>query len=161
MKNSIITLFVALTIFSAGCDSSDSGSESSCANEMYDICWDAPVAAPTGFVPTPGRYSVERAGNVSVYPLQTYGFGVYFDRATATSYVSITMDGYRYDDAIVVRDGAFAFSHGGNMDGTFCPTDGYIISASFNTPTTAKGVFQYVPACGGGIFSAFAANHIN
>jgi hypothetical protein len=49
-------------------------------------------------------------------------------------------------DEIHIAQGAFSFQHG-DIDGTDCPTDGYVMSGSFTTDTQAEGTIVYVRDC--------------
>ena len=73
-------------------------------------------------------------------------------------YIIYTADGYRYDYILVV-DGAFHNQWGDNH-GTNCPTDAYVISGHFISPTKAVGRIRYGYDCQFGDWHEFTVEHV-
>jgi len=111
---------------------------------MYngDECWYAPEPTPTGIVPDKGTYSiVPTSVTVRVEMGQIYSFAVQASAATGKFYVGFS------SATIQIENGAFKHTHGGGVDGTVCPSDGFAISGSFISPTSAQGVIYYSYYC--------------
>lgn len=153
-------LCLVLTAFVIGCG---------VVPQIPPSCWDTVPQEPTIISPTFGDYS---AGSTStapeanmdneqnpVYPLSHWGFSVVVPDASdpvGDPFVRFSSDGSRYD-RFRVSGGVFSHVHGHHADNTVCPTDGYSISGRFDSPTTASGHFEYIPACvctNGGDFRA-------
>jgi hypothetical protein len=163
MKIMKVFAFGMFAVALAACSGIDAQTTDSgpvgCVHQMYNICWDPPAQTATNIVPTLGNYNAAPLTNTDVIgPLGVYGFEVGLVYYTGTRQcVNFSSDGY-LSDCFDIVDGTFGHAHGGSVDGTYCPTDGYIISGSFLTETTAQGNFQYIPACSvvsSGNFTAF------
>ena len=97
--------------------------------------------------PLPGKYVVRFDGEptdartTDIFPLDDAGFIVEYNATTGLYTIKMSTDYYRYD-TFPVTGGEFAFSHGNG-----CPSDGYLISGSFVSPTEARGNFSWIPTC--------------
>ena len=99
-------------------------------------------------VPEPGCYEFDQEGV----------FGVRSEFADIARYISFSRDGYRYD-SIRVLDGSFA-KVWGDIGGTHCPTDGYVLSGRFENPSRATGLIIYTSDCEIESIRTFTAEHI-
>ena len=102
-------------------------------------------STPTFVEPEIGWYHFSQAGHFRVFE------GDYLK----IKFISFSRDGYRYD-AIPVVAGAF-FRQWGQRGGTHCPTDAYILSGHFTSPTTAEGYIRYGSNCMFGLPHCFTA----
>lgn len=101
--------------------------------------WDMPSPIRTGIDPSVGAYSFNSRGCFSVVA------------ESGKKYVLFASDCWRFDK-ILVEEGSFFYEWGDIEGGVFCntkhcPTDGYAISGSFNSTTTASGTIKYASAC--------------
>ena len=145
-----LAILVTMLALSVSCTQigQKTDSISGCKHQTNDVCWDIPDVTPTGILPASGKYAAVAASSSELIgPLDSSGFTVSQKNAAGTVfYVHFSTDAYRYDDIDVVG-GVFSMAHGGYMDGTVCPTDGYIIYGSFVSGTEAQGHFAYTPGC--------------
>jgi len=116
-----------------------------CVSQMEGICWDAPSYPYSNVIPLVGTYSVAPlTADDDIAPLDTLGFVV----VGTTSWTSVDFrQSQWWHDVISVAGGNFSHVHGGDLDGTVCPAEGYILSGSFVSPTQATGYFKYIPDC--------------
>ncbi|MFA6382618.1 MAG: hypothetical protein WCX08_05110 [Candidatus Buchananbacteria bacterium] len=89
----------------------------------------------TGIVPEIGNYSFSQDGN----------FAVWQDGEAGQIYLRFSSDGYRWDNIPVIA-GTF-YRQWGEIGGTHCPSDAYILSGHFTSPTHAEGHIQYGYNC--------------
>jgi hypothetical protein len=111
---------------------------------MYngDECWYAPEPTQTGIVPNKGAYSIVPTSITVLNEMgQIYSFAVQEGVTAGKRYVGF------WTAAIPIENGAFKYTHGGGVDGTVCPSDGFAISGSFTSPTSAQGVIYYSCYC--------------
>jgi len=162
MKISIIALVVM--VHSTGCDSffrSDHDAAvpdtaavdtRKCVSQMEGICWDTPSYPYSNVAPMDGTYSVAPlTAYDDVAPLDTLGF-------TVSSAKLVFRQSEWWSDSMWVAGGNFSHVHGGDLDQTVCPAEGYILSGTFVSPTQATGYFKYIPDCGPAKGGNFIAN---
>jgi hypothetical protein len=152
-KFNVLVLVVIATVCGIGCDPYSTPvsdppfadvavpDASGCSHEYDGACYDYPIPVETHVVPTPGHYAVRPADpSISVAPLDVFGFDV----AASALCINFTVDSFAFYK-ITVTFGTFSLIHGARGDGTYFPSDGFIVSGSFVTPTEAEGFFQYMP----------------
>ncbi|MDZ4859130.1 MAG: hypothetical protein SGI88_09095 [Candidatus Hydrogenedentes bacterium] len=101
------------------------------------------MASPTFINPQDGPYSFDQLGQFTV------------DVSKNGEVIIFSVDGFRFDEIPVVN-GAF-FNQWGDLNGTHCPTDAYILSGHFVSPTRAKGDIRYGSGCNFGTAQNFVA----
>jgi hypothetical protein len=98
---------------------------------------------PTFITPEIGYYSGD---NIS--------FMVY-DNTFGKKFIRFSADNYRFDNIRVI--GGSFYRKWGDINGTNCPTDAYIIRGRFTSPTTAEGSIRYGYDCSFGKKIKFTA----
>ncbi len=97
---------------------------------------------PTGLTPEVGTYSFSQDGSFAV------------DYVDGELHVLFTTSQAYY--TVELNDGAF-LGQWGEIGGTHCPTDAFIIRGHFTSPTSAEGEVNYGYACQYGECQYFTA----
>lgn len=128
MLRKILSIVILLVVagFVVGCGGGEDG-------EDREGKWDMPTPVITGVDPLVGTYSFSPRGCFEVIA------------ESGKKYVIFASECWK-SDKITVSEGTF-YNEWGAIGGTHCPTDGYAISGSFNSATTAVGTIKYASDC--------------
>lgn len=148
MAKTLLSLLTAGALFLSGCeDDSNDNSLDTTTNQVTNTTSSgredrndgdnndssSSSTVQTGIIPETGSYSFSARGHFSV---------------ASSNSISFSQDGCAYY-GISIRNGSFDYRNGALLsgadsdNGNLYPTDGFHISGSFSTPTTASGSIDY------------------
>jgi len=149
MNKTLLSLIATGAFFVAGCEEGSEDNSDETTNQVTNTSSSSgsrgtnttsssredssSSSVQTGIIPEIGKYNFSARG--------------YFSVASSNS-ISFSQDGYAYY-GIPIKNGSFSYRNGALLSGArsdnsnLYPTDGFKISGSFSTPTSASGSIEY------------------